>query len=101
VTAYVYILASRPQGTLYIGSTKDLVARTAKHRRKSATGFTGKYQVRTLVYSETFDDIAAAMIRERQMKEWRRAWKIELIENKNPDWSDLYPGLSTGTAACR
>jgi putative endonuclease len=95
MTAYVYILASRPQGTLYIGSTKDLVERTSKHRRKSAPGFTGKYQVRTLVYFEMFENVRAAMLREKQMKEWRRAWKIELIESQNPGWSDLYPGLAS------
>lgn len=87
---YVYILASRLGGTLYIGVTNDLVRRTYQHREKLVKGFTQKYGVSRLVYYEAFGEVGAAIRREKQMKQWNRAWKIRLIEEKNPNWDDLY-----------
>jgi putative endonuclease len=91
---FVYILASKPHGTLYIGSTPDLIRRIWEHKTKAIPGFTAKYDVDRLVWFEAHDSIAAAATRERQIKEWKRAWKIELIERDNPQWIDLYPSLS-------
>ena len=91
---YVYILASRIGGTLYIGVTSDLVRRVYEHREKLAKGFTEKYGVSRLVYFEQFGDVRAAILREKQMKRWRRAWKVRLIEEKNPNWDDLYPSIA-------
>lgn len=91
---YVYILASQPQGTLYIGVTNDLVRRVQEHRTDAVDGFTKKYGVHTLVYFETTNSIEAAIVREKHLKKWNRAWKIELIEKENPDWHDLFPTLS-------
>jgi putative endonuclease len=85
----VYILASRPQGTLYVGVTSDLARRVEAHRSGVVGGFTKKYSVERLVYFELHDDMAAAIQREKQLKKWNRAWKIELIETTNPEWSDL------------
>ena len=87
---YVYILASRRNGTLYIGSTDDLSRRTWEHREGVRAGFTKKYGVHLLVWHQAFDTRAGAFRRERQMKKWNRAWKIELIERSNPGWRDLY-----------
>jgi putative endonuclease len=87
---YVYILASKIGGTLYVGVTNDLVRRVYQHRQKLADGFTKKYGVSKLVYYETHSDIEAAIVREKQMKKWNRAWKIRLIEEDNPNWDDLY-----------
>ncbi|HEX8573645.1 MAG TPA: GIY-YIG nuclease family protein [Allosphingosinicella sp.] len=86
---YVYILASRKHGTLYIGVTSDLPVRVYQHRIGAVRGFTRRYAVNRLVYFEAFDDIEAAIVREKRMKEWQRDWKIQLIERDNPDWSDL------------
>jgi putative endonuclease len=94
VTYYVYILASRPQGTLYIGVTNDLIRRTYEHREGLVDGFTKRHNVKTLVYYELHDSIERAIQRERTMKHWSRAWKIALIERGNPQWSDLWHGLS-------
>jgi putative endonuclease len=94
VPGYVYILASRPRGTLYIGVTSDLIRRVHEHRSKAVPGFTKKYGVHRLVYFETFGDIESAILREKQMKEWKRAWKIKLLEAENPFWEDLYPALA-------
>jgi putative endonuclease len=91
---YVYILASRIGGTLYIGVTKDLIRRVAEHRLKSVRGFAGKYGVDRLVYFEQFDDAQNAIKREKQLKKYNRAWKIRLIEELNPNWDDLYPGIA-------
>jgi putative endonuclease len=88
---YVYILASRIGGTLYIGVTSDLVRRAYEHREKLVKGFSERYGVSRLVYFEQFGDVRAAILREKQMKRWRRAWKVRLIEEKNPTWDDLYP----------
>jgi putative endonuclease len=91
---FVYILASRPKGTIYIGVTNDLVRRIAEHRANAVPGFTQKYGVKTLVYFESTESTESAITREKQMKKWRRAWKIELIERSNPQWIDLYPEVA-------
>ncbi len=91
---YVYILASRIGGTLYVGVTNDLVRRVYEHRTKAVKGFTSRYGVTRLVYFEIFGDIEAAILREKQLKKWERAWKIRLIEERNPDWADLYPSIA-------
>jgi putative endonuclease len=87
---WVYILASRLGGTLYIGVTNDLVRRVYEHREGLADGFTKKYTVDRLVHFEQFDDVGNAIRREKRLKKWNRAWKIRLIEEKNPNWIDLY-----------
>jgi putative endonuclease len=92
---YVYILASRIGGTLYIGITNDLVRRVAEHRLKPVESFTKKYEVGRLVYFEQFDDAENAIRREKRLKRWNRAWKIRLIEEHNPNWDDLYPGIAS------
>jgi putative endonuclease len=91
---YVYILASRIGGTLYIGVTNDLVRRVAEHRLKAVKSFTKKYEVDRLVYFEQFDDVENAIRREKRLKKWNRAWKIRLIEELNPNWDDLYPSIT-------
>ena len=91
---FVYILASKAYGTLYVGSTPDLVRRIWEHKTKAIPGFTAKYGVDRLVWFEVHESIAAAAQRERQIKEWKRAWKIRLIERDNPQWIDLYTSLS-------
>ena len=90
---YVYILASRKSGTLYIGVTNDLVRRVYEHKKGLVGGFTKKYKVHKLVFFEEADDVNGAIIREKQMKKWNRNWKVELIEKGNPEWKDLYPEL--------
>lgn len=87
---YVYILASDFIGTLYIGVTNDLERRVSEHRQKLVPGFTQKHNVTKLVYYEHFPDISAAIAREKRIKRWRRAWKIQLIEAENPAWRDLW-----------
>jgi putative endonuclease len=87
---FVYIMASRRNGTLYVGVSSDLVQRVWQHKSKSVPGFTTKYGVDRLVYFEAHGDAARAIRREKQIKKWRRAWKIELIEQDNPHWQDLY-----------
>ena len=87
---FVYILASRRNGTLYIGVTSDLKKRVWEHKNKLVDGFTGKYDVMMLVYYERFRDVRSAIRREKRMKKWRRAWKLRLIESSNPEWKDLY-----------
>ena len=89
----VYIMANRRKGTLYIGVTSDLPARVYGHREGLIAGFTQRYGCKRLVWFEWHDDLQAARHRELQMKEWRRAWKIELIEAANPNWDDLYARL--------
>ena len=91
---YVYIMASRRNGTLYIGVTSDLPGRVYAHRNGLIPGFTKRYGCKMLVWFECFDDLQEARHRELQMKEWRRAWKIELIEKTNPRWDDLFLTLS-------
>jgi putative endonuclease len=92
---YLYILASRIGGALYIGVTNDLIRRVTEHRQKLAEGFTKKYEVGRLVYFEQFDDAENAIKREKRLKSWNRAWKIRLIEKHNPNWDDLYPNLAS------
>jgi putative endonuclease len=90
---YVYILASKPRGTLYVGMTNDLVKRVHQHRSDLIEGFTKRYGVHLLVYCEQCTDVSGAIWREKRLKKWNRAWKIRLIESPNPEWFDLYPGL--------
>src|SRR4051794_33805639 len=90
---FVYMLASRPQGTLYTGVTNDVLKRTRQHREGLAPGFTKKYGVKRLVWFETHEDIREAIVQEKLIKRWRRDWKRSLIEKDNPHWADLYPGL--------
>ena len=85
----VYLLANGRHGTLYIGVTSDLLARLHQHRENLIKGFTSRYGVTRLVRFESFDDMASAIVREKQLKKWNRAWKIELIETQNPEWEDL------------
>ena len=87
---YVYILASRRNGTLYVGVTNDLSRRVFEHKSKLVAGFTRKYDVTLLVWYETYADINEAIAREKSLKRWRRIWKLKLIEDMNPDWNDLY-----------
>ena len=87
---FVYIMASRKNGTIYIGVTSDLPKRAWEHREGRIDGFTKKYGCKTLVWFEQHDTIEAAITRERQMKEWKRAWKLREIEEKNPNWDDLF-----------
>lgn len=89
----VYLLANRPRGTLYVGVTNDLLRRVSEHRAGAVNGFTKKYGVKTLVWYELTESIESAITREKQIKKWNRAWKIELIEKANPGWRDLYPEL--------
>ena len=91
---YVYILASRKRGTLYIGITRDLVRRVYEHRNKITKGFTARYGVDRLVWFECYDDPTNAITREKEFKKWRREWKINLIERSNPEWTDLYPSIT-------
>jgi putative endonuclease len=91
---YVYILASQRNGTLYIGVTNDIIRRVYEHRSKVVPGFTKRYGVMSLVYFEVYDDIENAIRREKRLKKWNRAWKLRLIEEKNPNWTDLYPSIA-------
>jgi putative endonuclease len=92
----VYILASRRNGTLYTGVTSDLLKRIWEHRSGLAEGFTKRYGVHRLVYFEIHDYLTEAIRREKQIKKWRRAWKIDLIERTNPQWHDLWPTIVGG-----
>jgi len=92
-SAYVYILASRKNGTLYIGVTNNLVRRVWEHKSKRMPGFTKDYYITRLVYYECFDDITDAIHREKCLKKYKREWKIHLIEEKNLFWRDLYPEI--------
>ena len=91
---FVYILASRRNGTLYIGVTNNLARRVYEHRTEAVAGFTSRYGVTMLVWYEDYERIDEAITREKMLKRWRRAWKIELIEAFNPDWRDLYATLA-------
>jgi len=90
---YVYLLASKRNGTLYIGVTNDLARRVWEHKNNIIEGFTQKYNVHKLIYYEIAADVDIAITREKQMKKWRWQWKIELIEKSNPEWKDLYYSL--------
>jgi len=91
---YVYIMASQRNGTLYIGATSDLSRRVWEHKNGVVEGFTKQYDVHSLVYFETHDDVRLALQRERTMKHWQRKWKLALIEKDNPDWRDLYDEIN-------
>ncbi len=105
--SYVYILASARNGTLYIGVTSDLERRISEHRQGLRPGFSKDYQVHLLVHYEHFDDISDAIAREKQLKKWRRVWKLDLIEAQNPHWHDLavtllgIPGLDQDSGSPR
>ena len=90
---YVYILSSQKNGTLYIGVTNDLKRRVYEHKNNLLEGFTKKYKVHQLVYFENTNDVRSALEREKQLKNWKRIWKINLIEEKNKNWEDLYYSL--------
>ncbi|MDQ0466415.1 putative endonuclease [Caulobacter ginsengisoli] len=92
---YAYIMASRPHGTLYTGQTDDISRRAWQHREKGMPGFTKRYDVTRLVWYEVHDTRESACLRERQIKAWKRRWKIELIEAENPTWRDLYEELNS------
>jgi putative endonuclease len=87
---YVYLLASSPRGTLYIGVTSNLPARIWQHRNNQVEGFTRRHRVHTLVWHEAHDTMESAILREKALKAWKRLWKIELVERTNPEWRDLY-----------
>ena len=89
----VYMMASRKHGTLYIGVTSELISRVAQHRDETFDGFTKQYGVKHLVWYETHDTMVAAIRREKQLKKYKRDWKINLIERENPHWEDLFPSL--------
>ena len=89
-TYFVYIIASKRNRTLYIGVTSNLVKRVYEHKNKLVEDFTKKHNVHVLVHYETIEDINSAITREKQLKKWKRQWKIELIEKNNPNWKDLY-----------
>jgi putative endonuclease len=90
MTYWVYILASKPDGTLYVGATNHLVRRVYEHREGLVESFTKRYDVKTLVYCESHETIATALQREKNIKHWSREWKIDLIVASNPEWRDLY-----------
>ncbi len=87
---FIYILASKKNGTIYIGVTNNLAKRVYEHKNNLIKGFTQKYNVHHLVYYEVFDDVYEAITREKRLKKWKRQWKIELIRKFNPEWKDLY-----------
>ena len=89
----VYILANKRNGTLYTGVSSDLIKRVYEHKNGLADGFTKKYRIHHLVYFELHEDMLAAISREKQIKKWNRAWKLELIEKNNPEWRDLYEDI--------
>ncbi len=91
----VYILASQRNGTLYVGVTNDVARRVWEHKSGLVSGFTDSYKVHRLVHAEFLETMPAAILREKQIKKWRRAWKLRLIEEGNPQWADLYDGLVT------
>jgi len=91
---YVYLTASRKHGTLYLGVTNNLVRRIHEHKTKVAPGFTSQYNVVRLVWYEAYDDPMNAITREKDIKKWRRDWKIRLIEEENPEWLDLYSSIT-------
>ncbi len=93
-TYWVYLLASKPNGTLYLGVTNNLSRRVHEHRMKRTPGFTQRYDVTMLVWYESYTDVLEAIAREKDIKKWRRAWKINLIRAMNPDWRDLYEELN-------
>ncbi len=95
-TYFIYILASKRNGTLYIGVTNDLMRRVYEHKKKLVKGFTSKYDVGRLIYYEEYKDITEAITREKRLKKWNRRWKLNLIEKVNPKWRDLYNEIMEG-----
>ncbi len=93
MSAYVYMMASSKNGTLYIGVTSDLINRVWQHKNSVVEGFTNKYKVHLLVWYESHDSIASAISREKALKKWNRIWKLRVIEQLNPEWQDLYEQL--------
>ncbi|SMH53557.1 GIY-YIG nuclease family protein [Azospirillum agricola] len=91
---WVYILTNRPNGTLYVGVTGNLARRIWEHREGAIDGFTKRYGLKRLVYVEPYPEIRTAIQREKTMKRWPRAWKVQLILENNPEWADLYDGLA-------
>jgi putative endonuclease len=91
---YVYLTASGKHGTLYLGVTNNLIRRIYEHKTKAAPGFTARYNVARLVWYEVYDDPTNAITREKDIKKWRRDWKIRLIEEENPEWLDLYLSIT-------
>ncbi|MEX0590464.1 MAG: GIY-YIG nuclease family protein [Xanthobacteraceae bacterium] len=91
---YVYLLASQKNGTLYLGVTNDLVRRVYQHKTKALPGFSARYDVNRLVWFEVHDDPTNAIAREKDIKKWRREWKVRLINRSNPAWNDLYDEIS-------
>jgi len=91
---FVYILASVPRGTLYVGVTNDLVRRTYEHREGAVPGFARRYKVKMLVHFEQYDDPMTAIQREKNIKHWSRDWKLKLVESSNPQWRDLYNDIT-------
>lgn len=87
---YIYILASKRNGTLYVGVTSNLIKRIYEHKNNLVDGFTKKYSIHHLVYYEQVENSITAIQREKQLKKWKRLWKLKLIENSNPEWDDLY-----------
>jgi putative endonuclease len=96
VPSYVYILSSQTAGTLYTGVTSDLTKRISQHKLGIPKGFTSKYRVGRLVWYEVHNDIENAIQREKQIKEWQRKWKIQMIEQANPEWRDLFSEVASG-----
>jgi putative endonuclease len=90
---YVYMLASKRNGTLYTGITSDLIKRIWQHKEGLVDGFSKQYKTRTLVYFEAYEDVEEAILREKRIKKWNRKWKIKLIEKNNPNWDDIYQRL--------
>lgn len=95
MAAYIYILASQKNGTLYVGVTTNLPKRVHEHKSGITRGFVAKYAIYNLVYFEEYDDISSAIAREKQLKKWKRSWKLKLINNFNPDWKDFYQDIIT------
>ena len=94
MTYYAYIMASRKNGTLYVGVTIDVIRRAFEHREGTIDGFTERYDIKSLVYFEEFDDPRIAIQREKNIKQWGREWQLALIEKKNPDWQDPFDTLT-------
>jgi len=92
---YVYLMASQKHGTLYVGVTNNLIRRVYEHKTRAVPSFTSRYDVSSLVWFETYDDPVIAIAREKEIKKWRREWKIALIEQNNPEWVDLYEGVAS------
>ena len=93
MSAYIYIMSNKKNGTLYVGVTSDLMKRIYEHKESFVDSFTQKYNLKKLVYYEVYENIEEAIIREKQLKKWRREWKVSLIVKENDQWMDLYAGL--------